>query len=424
MTTRTDQSTRTAFAHAVGAERVRPGEPADAVGGVVPGWVVSVADTEQTSAAMLVAAEAGLTVVARGAGSRIDWGAAPASADVVLDTSPISGVVEHAAGDLVLRARAGTPIAEIQRTAAAAGQQLSIDQPLESSTVGGVIATAATGPGRLLHGGVRDLLIGITVVRADGAVTTSGGKVVKNVAGYDLGKIYTGSYGTLGVITEAIFRLHPLGDEHRWITLTTDDPARAADAVATLRASQAVPTAVELDRPEPAAPITVCAHLEGRPDATHRRSALLAERLGEDAEVVETAPPWWGGYPFDPAAGIGIRLSVEPAAVGDLLTGVRRAAEHTGLPVALRGSAGLGTVHAGLAADADPRSVARLVERLRAVTAEHGGHAVVLRAPTEVADLVDLWGPVADGVLTLMRRTKDQFDPDHRLAPGRFVGGL
>ncbi len=424
MTTRTDQSTGDALAAAAGAERVRRAEPDDAVAGVVPTWVVGIEGTDQAAAVMRIAAQSDLRVVARGSGSRIHWGPPPEGVDLVLDMSPDSAVVEHAAGDLVVRARAGTPIAEVQRAAAAAGQQLSIDQPLPSSTVGGVIATAATGPGRLHYGGVRDLLIGITTVRPDGTVTQSGGKVVKNVAGYDLGKVYTGSYGTLGVVTEAIFRLHPLADEHRWITVTTDDPQEAADVAAALRASQAVPTAVEIDRPDAASPYTVCAHLEGRPDATHQRCVQLADSIGRGAEVVDTRPEWWGRYPFDPSAGIGLRLGVEPAALPRLLTGAREAARDAGVSLAIRGSAGVGTVHAGASPETEPGAVADLVAKLRAVAAERGGYAVVLRAPEAVSDIVDLWGPVPATLLGLMRRTKDQFDPDHRLSPGRFVGGL
>ncbi|RCW45296.1 glycolate oxidase FAD binding subunit [Halopolyspora algeriensis] len=428
MATRTEQAARTALAAAIGTEHLRDAGQADTVGGVQPRWVASVDGTEQTAAAMRVAAEHGLRVTARGAGSKIDWGGTVEAVDLVLDLSRASEICEHAAGDLVLRARAGTSLAEVQRVAAEAGQQLSIDQPFPEATVGGVIATGTTGPGRHLFGAVRDLLIGITVVRADGVVTTSGGKVVKNVAGYDLGKLYTGSYGTLGVITEAIFRLHPLAAEHRWVAVTLSDPGAAGEAVHTVRSSQAMPTAVETDRAEPDGPITVCAHLEGRPQATHRRARELAERLdatvGVSGEVLDAAPPWWGRYPFGNAWGTGLRLGAEPAAIGSLLAGVQQAADHRDLPLAVRGSAGLGVLHAGVPDSADPAAVADLVRELRAVTTEYGGHAVVLRAPEAVRATVDPWGPIAEGELTLMHRTKDQFDPEHRLSPGRFVGGI
>ncbi|GAA0516127.1 glycolate oxidase [Saccharopolyspora subtropica] len=419
-TTGTENTARDALAAALGAEHVRDATADDAISGVQPRWVATVDGTESASAAMKVAAEHGLVVVPKGSGSKLDWGAPPRSVDLLLDVSAATGIVEHAAGDLVVHALAGTPLAEVNAAVRAAGQQLAIDQPLPTATVGGVIATGTAGPARHLFGGVRDLLIGITVVRADGTVTTAGGKVVKNVAGYDLGKLYTGSHGTLGVITEAVFRLHPLAAEHRWITLTTDDPATAAEAADTVRHSQAMPTAIELDQPDPGGPITVCAQLEGRPTATHDRAVALAAAIGHGAEVLDRAPRWWGEYPFDPAAGIGLRMGVEPAALARLLTATREAASAHGLPLAVRGAAGLGVLHAGLPGDADPSAVAGLLAALRARTE----YTVLERAPRIVLTATDPWGPVDPGLLALMRRTKDQFDPEHRLAPGRYVGGI
>ncbi|GAA4849692.1 FAD-binding oxidoreductase [Saccharopolyspora rosea] len=412
----TTTQARAALVSALGADNVRDADETDAVSGVRPQWVATVDGTERASAALRVADEHGLRVVPRGSGSRLDWGGAPEAVDLLLDVSAATGVVEHAAGDLVVTAKAGTPLADVQRAVRAADQQLAIDPPVPSATLGGLVATGTSGPCRHLFGGIRDLLIGITAVRADGTVTVAGGKVVKNVAGYDLGKLYTGSLGTLGVITEVVFRLHPLAAEHRWISVVADDPAAAVDVV---RRSQAMPTAIELDRPEPAGPVAVCAQLEGRPTTTHERALRLADAVG-GATVLDHAPEWWGKYPFDPATGIGLRLGVPPASLRRLLDDTRAAAASTGLPLALRGAAGLGVLHAGLPGDADPDAVAELVGALRA----RCEYVVVERAPRAVHEVVDPWGPVAPGVLNLLRRTKDQFDPQRRLAPGRFVGGI
>ncbi|MEV0085216.1 FAD-binding oxidoreductase [Saccharopolyspora sp. NPDC050642] len=418
MPTTTKDAAHGALVAALGAECVREATEADAVSGVRPHWVATVDGTERTSVAMKIAAEHGLRVVPRGSGSKLSWGCAPDAVDLLLDVSAASGIVDHAAGDLVVHALAGTPIAEINSAARAAGQQLAIDQPLPTATLGGIIATGTAGPSRHLFGGVRDLLIGITVVRADGTVTTAGGKVVKNVAGYDLGKLYTGSFGTLGVITEAVFRLHPVAAEHRWITVTADDPESAAAAADIVRHSQAMPTAIELDRAEPGRPITVCAQLEGRPTATHDRAVELAAAIGHGAQVLEQAPSWWGQYPFDPAGGIGLRFGAEPTALPRLLNAAQDAAAANGLPLSIRGAAGLGVLNAGLPGDADAAAVAEFVKALRASC----DYAVLLRTPQDAA--IDPWGPIAPGLLALMRRTKDQFDPEHRLAPGRFVGGI
>ena len=189
---------------------VREGVPAsDAIAGVVPSFVAFPASTDEASALLRAAAAHQLAVVARGAGTGLGWGAPPASADLVIDLQAMDQVLEHAAGDLVARVQAGVTMGHLASVLASAGQELALDAP-RGRTAGGVVATGTAGPRRLRYGAPRDLLIGITVVRADGMVAHSGGKVVKNVAGYDLGKLFCGSAGTLGLITEATFRLHPV----------------------------------------------------------------------------------------------------------------------------------------------------------------------------------------------------------------------
>ena len=190
-----------------------------------------------------------LAVVARGAGTTLGWGTPPERLDVVLDMTAVTGVVDHAAGDLVVVVQAGTPMAELQSVVAEAGQQLALDSPYPEATVGGTLAMSTSGPRRLLYGTARDLLIGMTFVRADGVVAKAGGRVVKNVAGYDFGKLLTGSYGTLGVITEAVFRLHPLPAarrvRHRDLSAT---PGRPAGPHSPSSARRRCPTAVEVGR--------------------------------------------------------------------------------------------------------------------------------------------------------------------------------
>ena len=187
---------------------VSPAGPADRVSGRPARYVAAPASTGEAAAVLRAAAALGLTVVARGSGSKLDWGATPASCDLFVDTLRLNQVLEHAAGDLVVSVQAGILLGDLAKVVSAAGQRLALDPP-DGGTIGGVIATQAAGPLRFRYGAPRDLLIGITVVRADGRIARSGGKVVKNVAGYDLGKLFAGSYGTLGLITEATFRLHP-----------------------------------------------------------------------------------------------------------------------------------------------------------------------------------------------------------------------
>ena len=236
---------------------VRPGGPRDAVGGLTPAWVASPEDTGEASALLAAATEHGLAVVPRGSGTRVSWGVPPSRLDLVIDTLRLDQVLEHAAGDLVVRAQAGVTMTSWRRCWPRPGSSWPWMSPpgaahggqAGSPTVGGVLATGAAGPRRLRYGTPRDLLIGITVIRPDGTVTKSGGKVVKNVAGYDLGKLYAGSQGTLGLITEAIFRLHPLPAATVFVIAGYADPAAAAGGVAAAAGSDLAPVAIEIDRP-------------------------------------------------------------------------------------------------------------------------------------------------------------------------------
>ncbi|MGH3931029.1 MAG: FAD-binding oxidoreductase [Pseudonocardiaceae bacterium] len=383
----------------------------DVVDGVPARWVARPGSTEEVSTVLRAAASLGLTVVARGAGTQLCWGVPPRDLDLIVDTSRMNAVLAHVAGDLVVTVQAGVALADLQDVLAPHRQRLALDG--SGGTIGGMIATAASGPLRYRYGSVRDLIIGITVVLADGTITKSGGTVVKNVAGYDLAKLYTGSLGTLGIITEAVFRLHPLPHAGRWITVTTDDPDRAAGAIAAVRNSQHDPVALEADRAVLGGPVTVGIALEGIAGGVGARAedvtSILSRATRTSATVTESPPGWWGKPPHPPA-GPAVTLTCEP-------TGLR--AVFAAAPGALRGSAGAGVLVAGL--DDSDRLGADLAE-LRRITARYGGCAVLRCAPPERRAGLDVWGPVP--ALALMRRLKDQFDPEHRLAPGRFVGGL
>ena len=188
---------------------VRDADAADHVDGVVPALVARPTDTAQVADVLRAAAAHRLTVVPRGRGTKMSWGSPPASADVLLDVSALDQVLEHAAGDLIVATQAGARWRTSRRSSARAVSDSRSTRPSPARAIGGTLATNASGPHRLATGTARDLLIGITVVRADGVVAKAGGKVVKNVAGYDLGKLMIGSFGTLAVVTEAVFRLHP-----------------------------------------------------------------------------------------------------------------------------------------------------------------------------------------------------------------------
>jgi glycolate oxidase FAD binding subunit len=451
---------------------VREAGPDDLVAGVAPRFVARPADVAEAAAVMRAAADEGLTALARGAATRLAWGSPPARCDLVIDTRGLNRVLEHAAGDLVVRVQAGVSLDELATRLAGAGQRLALDPPWPG-TVGGLLATGVAGPLRLRYGTPRDLVIGITVVRADGTVASSGGKVVKNVAGYDLGKLFAGSYGTLGMIVAAAFRLHPLPAATAYVTLEAADADAAQAVVAAVADSPLAPSATEIDRPARGEPVRVGVLLEGDAEGVAERCARLTGLLGDDAAASPTAPAWWGQGAAAEPDGTVIRIGFWAEALAPVLAAVDAAASGAGLDPLVGGSAAAGVIHAAVPRGA-PAAVAQFVDGLRAAlagpsvapaaAAELAGavgkpgrfvpaaaaspsrsvgaprasaattspspadappswaSAVVLHAPAEVRAAVDLWGRVPS--LGLMRAVKAQFDPEHRMAPGRFAGGI
>ncbi|WP_067132640.1 FAD-binding oxidoreductase [Microtetraspora malaysiensis] len=408
---------------------IRPAGPDDAVAGVTPRWVAFPETTREIAAVMRVSAAHDLAVVVAGAGTTLHWGRPPERCDMLIDTCRLNEILEHEAGDLVVRVQAGVPVETLAEALAAKRQELALDPPLEGGTVGGLLAAGLAGPRALRYGTARDLLIGITVVLADGTIAKAGGKVVKNVAGYDLGKLFTGSYGTLGVIADATFRLHPLPTARAWVVWPGAAPDEVLAVVPAVTASQAEPSAVELDRPAPDGPCAVAVLVEGA--AAAERAQAVRDLLGEKARVADEPPRWWGrlpepGHPgpgpsSEPGGrpgegGVLVEIRTVPSRLPGLFAGALARTD-----AAVRGSLASAVLRVALPAETDPAAAAALVSALRAELAD-AGRVVVLSAPEPVARRVDTWGHV--GGLALMRRIKDRFDPDRRMSPGRFVGGI
>jgi glycolate dehydrogenase FAD-binding subunit len=397
-----------------------PAGDGDAVDGVPTRFVAAPGSTAEAAAVVRVAAAEGLAVVARGAGTKLGWGTPPRRLDLIVDTRRLDRIVEHAAGDLVVVAQAGVPLAELGERLAGDRQRLAVDEVVPGTTVGGMLGTGVTGPRRLQAGAVRDLVLGVTMVRADGVVAKAGGKVVKNVAGYDLAKLVTGAYGTLGLVTEAAFRLHPIPPAAAYVSVRLPDPASAYQAVQRALHAQWVPAAIELDRPEPGGPVEAAVLVEGTEAGVTARAEQAVATLGEGAARIDR-PGWWGMLPAGSDRGVLVKATTELTGTGRLLEGIDRAAVAAGTTAAVRGSGGVGVFHAALPGT-DPAAVAAFVKALRDAAPAWQGSVVVLAAPAPVRSEVDSWGPVSG--LDLMRRVKEQFDPDALLAPGRFVGGI
>jgi glycolate oxidase FAD binding subunit len=385
----------------------RPGSADDAIGAVVPGEVVQPGDTAEVAEVLRSAAAAGATVVPVGGRSKLGWCPPPRSCDLALETIGLDRIVEHTAGDLVVVAEAGVRLDTLQERLAEHGQMLALDPPEPGATLGGIVSANASGPRRLRYGTARDLLIGVSVVLADGTTAKSGGKVVKNVAGYDLGKLYTGAHGSLGVVVSTTWRLHPLPRATRVVVRDCRDADEAGGLALMTARSTLTPTAVELTG-SPTGSLRLVVVFEAIRESVDAQAARLVE-LMSGGEVGDDLPADFGVRPRN---GLVVRIAHVPAALPEVL----RALPHDASVVA---SACSGVTYAGLGARAGPAELGAL----RAAIAPHDGSAVVISTPEGAGSKLDHWGPVGDS-LGLMRRVKEQFDPDGRLSPGRFVAGL
>jgi glycolate oxidase FAD binding subunit len=437
----------------LGYDGARDPEPEDLVDGMMPSAVVEPATIEEAAGVLAACSSGGLTIVPRGGGTKLDWGSRPGRLDVILSTRRMDAVLEHAAGDLVARVQPGCRLADLQERLASAGQMLALDPPAVDATVGGIVAAGASGPRRLRYGTPRDLVIGITVVLSDGTVARAGGRVVKNVAGYDLGKLFAGSFGTLGLIAELTLRLHPRPESARAVRVEVDDPDAALAAVQLMTSPGLVPSLVELTWPAHDRPGQIEAVYEGvEPGAeaqAHRAMSLLGHptspRIGAPALSERgTAPAARtddGAAPATPSAGIApsdpaqpapplrFQLNHPPAALPAALRACWASADALDGPVAVSGHAASGVtfIETDTAAfgsrEADPGGVPTRLTALRAFAADVGGSVLVRSAPPEVKPRLDVWGPAGDAI-DLMRRVKERFDPTRTMSPGRFVDGI
>src|ERR687893_617057 len=248
MDTRTKNVSLEDLQKIVGEEHAREARAEDAVDGVSPSFVVEPGSVEETSELMKLASDEGLAVAPRGSGTNLSLGNTPRDLDLILSTVRMGEVIEHVPGDQVVRVQSGTRLQDLQEQLARSNQLLGIDPPegRAGATIGGVVAANSSGPRRYRYGTIRDLIIGITVVLSDGTVAKAGGKVVKNVAGYDLSKLFTGSLGTLGIIATANFRLHPRPVAARTVGVEVAGPQQAQAAAQTIVHSQVEATAIEL----------------------------------------------------------------------------------------------------------------------------------------------------------------------------------
>jgi len=362
-------------------------------------------------------------VIPRGGGTKLGWGNSPARADVVLSTARMTEIIEHAWADLTVTVEAGCTIQRLQETLGQHGQRLALD-PLwpEKATVGGVLSTNDSGALRLRFGALRDLIIGVTIALPDGTLASSGGKVVKNVAGYDLPKLVTGALGTLGVITRAVFRLHPLPLNSHSFSISTANAEETQKFVLAVQDSKLAHTFLQShfsDEKLPASDIL----FEGTEAGLAAQEAQL-RNLAAPASVSEASNSSWTAreelWTFsDPASTAIAKISILPTNIARTIKLVADSANAQQLRWrALIYATGLGW----LRLEGKPGALCAALQALRGELQGQEGSLVALHRPSKMPAF-DAWGSAGDA-LPLMKAVKQQLDPKNTLNPGRFVGGI
>lgn len=395
----------------VGADHVRSTTPADANDRVQPQLVVEPANANEVGKVLKCANQAGLAVSPRGGGTKTGWGNRPKRCDLVLSLARMNRVLEHAASDLTVSVEAGCTIGELQKVLASQRQRLAFD-PLwpERATVGGVLATNDSGSLRVRFGALRDLVIGITLALPDGTLAKSGGKVVKNVAGYDLPKLATGALGTLAVITDAVFRLHPVFPETRSLTVSMKDTAAANQLMLALLDSKLAFTGMQM---RAGRPVEVDVRFEGTAAGVNGQCDELAKMAAPNAVGAASADAWQARQSLFQPGAVVAKFSTLPAELASFCDQVARHARDAEWSVVAQAN-GIGYLRIAAAAE----TLAKLRSAL-----EPAGSLVVLQCPPEIKDQFEVWGTTGDA-LALMGRVKQEFDPKGTLNPGRFVGGI
>jgi glycolate oxidase FAD binding subunit len=400
----------------------RQPDAGDQLDGVWPGAILEPDTAQNVAAALAWASSERLTTVIRGGGSKLAWGRPPGSIDIVLSTSRLKGALIHRHGDLTATLQAGERLLDINGQLAREKQWLPIDTAFDSATIGGIVATNDSGPLRSHYGTPRDLVIGITLAMTDGRLVKSGGHVVKNVAGYDLGKLMSGSFGSLAAIVDVTVKLSPITAASRTLVARFQNAAAVSDAAVAISSSQLEPVAFDLQLhvgSEGDVQRALLVRFATSPEAVNAQvdaaRALLSTRAESIAEPDEQAAwvdqirrPW-------SESGTTIRLAWLPAMLPQVLAVVDEVRRTSGAALDLHGRVitGAGVLRIDAEDDAVERAVAVLRSRADVVS-----NVVVLRQSIQLKSRVDAWGPDPSAALVL-RALKRSFDPAGILNAGR-----
>ncbi len=373
------------------------------------------------------------SVLPCGSGSKLGWGGIGKAVDIVMSTEHLNRVIEHAVGDLTVTVEAGVKLSDLQNLLLQENQFLPLDPAYpQDATLGGIIATADSGSWRQRYGGVRDMLLGISFIRSDGQLAKAGGRVVKNVAGYDLMKLFTGSYGTLGILTEVTFRAYPIPEASGTVVLTGEAEA-ISTATKTLLASALTPTVADLLSTQLVSKLNLGQGLGLRvrfqsvPESVQEQSSRLldvGQQLGLQGTLYADSDEvnLWQSLPeqiwaTSQESAITCKIGVLPTAAVTTLTQLDALTSSTGLGI-IHANSGLGRLRLD-SATVTPQTI----KELRRHCESQQGFLTILEAPVALKQQLDVWG-YSGNALDMMRRIKQQFDPKNILNPHRFVGGI
>ena len=425
-----------------------------AVDGITPQGALRPKDRQTTSEIMDWASSQKITVFPRGGGTQLALGNVPQEVGLILDLSQQSRMLDYQPADLTATVEAGITLEQLQRELAAGGKFLPVEAPMaETATIGGILAANASGPLRYSQRQPRDWLIGISVVGADGTETKAGGKVVKNVTGYDLNKLYTGSMGTLGVIVEATFKLSPSPTAHGALVARFPGTSQAIAASTKLLGHLSRPQGVQVIDGQAAQRLNIeqgrvgrpgtgealaMAFFSGRPKAVQRQledSVKLLTEIGstEVATLNEAQGQSLAksvcdlGWSNDTQPYLSIKANLPPSVLSAVIDRCLRNSP-LGLPPGVLADPGFGQVRlfwwAGSVSDwLDDGAVLQAILKIRGIVREAGGNTLVEFCPLTLKKQIDVWGDQPGG-MDVMHRLKQKFDPLGIMSPGRFVGKI
>jgi glycolate oxidase FAD binding subunit len=406
----------------VGGPNLRSATREDAICGVLPQFVIAPENERQLAAVLSSANAAGACVAPRGGGTKMEWGNPPKRADIILSTARMNRIVEHVWADLTVTVEAGCTLQSLQTTLAKHGQRLAFDGLWpEHATVGGALSTNDSGALRLRFGSLRDLVIGVTLALPDGTLASSGGKVVKNVAGYDLPKLATGALGTLGVITRAVFRLHPLPRSSRSFSFQAESFAAMQNHILAIQDSKLAHTSLQVRATSTGKPVAdvLFEATDAGIDAQEGQLRTLLRPSDIDPapeSVWHARQELWNSTAEHRAIA---KISLLPSTLAKTFESVTAIAKAEKIEwQSVVQATGIGV----LRLEGQPAQLTAALGRTRAEFEQGGGSLVLLSRPADLFSM-DAWGTPGD-TLPLLQAVKNRLDPKNTLNPGRFVGGI